>query len=381
MTTSQVPTGATVPRGPDEIAVAVGRLVDEVVRPGAAAMARGEGMHPAALVAEAGRRGLAGLVIPREHGGAGATHVDLARLIESVARACASSSVILDVHESVGSETIVMFGDERQRAAYLPRLASGEWTAGFALTEPSGGSDAASLQTRAVRDGDVYRLRGAKAFITNVGAAHLYTVMARTGEGASGISAFIVEAASPGVRAGTPLGKMGLHGSWTGDLFLDDVAVPVTNRLGKEGIGFQVAMAALDSGRIGISAQAVGIAQGALDAAVAHARAHGGTADTAALADMAVRVEAARALTLHAARLVDAGEPVTREASVAKLYATDACVAVAHAAIELCAPDSQADDHPAAIRLRDAKACQIYEGTNQIQRVVVARELLRSTRV
>jgi acyl-CoA dehydrogenase len=172
---------------------------------------------------------------------------------------------------------------------------------------------------------------------------------------------------------------MGLHGSWTGELILDGARVPTANRLGDEGDGFRVAMSALDSGRVGISAQATGIAQGALDAAVAAARrrrAAGRDVDEVVIADMEAQTVAARLLTRHVAAMVDAGEQVTLDASVAKLYATDTCVAVAHAAVEVCAPDSAAENHPAAVRFRDAKACQIYEGTNQIQRVVIARELL-----
>jgi hypothetical protein len=176
-----------------------------------------------------------------------------------------------------------------------------------------------------------------------------------------------------------PLAKMGLHGSWTAELVLQGVRVPAANRLGDEGIGFTVAMSALDSGRVGISAQAVGIAQGALDAAVGVARSRrdaGLDVDRTTLADMEMRTAAARELTRHAASLVDAGQRVTLDASIAKLYATDTCVAVAQAAVDLCAPESGADDHPAAVRFRDAKACQIYEGTNQIQRVVIARHVL-----
>jgi hypothetical protein len=193
------------------------------------------------------------------------------------------------------------------------------------------------------------------------------------------VSAFLVESAWPGVGAGTPLNKMGLHGSWTGELILDGVRVPASNRLGDEGVGFTVAMSALDSGRVGISAQAVGIAQGALDAALAASRRHrdaGIDIDTTALADMETRTAASRQLTRHAAALVDAGHRVTLDAAIAKLYSTDTCVAVAQAAVDICAPESAAEDHPAAVRFRDAKACQIYEGTNQIQRVVIARHLL-----
>ena len=353
----------------------------DVVRPIAGSMARGEGPRPRDIVGAAAECGLAGVLTPVGYGGAGATHHDFARLIEAVAREDASASVILDVHLSVGTEPLLAFGDDDQKARYLPRLARGELLAGFALTEPAGGSDAAALTTRAQHDRDGYVLTGTKTFITNVGDADLYVVAARTGEGSRGITAFLVEAAWPGVSAGRPFAKMGLHGSWTGELVLDGVRVPARNRLGAEGEGFRIAMSALDSGRVGISAQATGIAQGALDVAVEACRRRAALqrgSDETGLADMEARTVASRLLTRHAAAMVDAGHPVTSDASVAKLYATDACVAVAQAAVDMCAPESAREDHPAAVRLRDAKACQIYEGTNQIQRMVIARRLLRA---
>jgi alkylation response protein AidB-like acyl-CoA dehydrogenase len=353
-------------------------FVDGVIRPIAPAMARGEGPSPKDIVSAAGEAGLAGILTPRELGGGGGSHQDFTQFIEAVARNCASSAVILDVHLSVGTEPIILFGSEDQKRRYLPRLARGQLLAGFALTEPAGGSDAAALQTRAEREGDGYRLTGTKTFITSAGAADLYVVVARTRQGAKGISAFLVEATWDGVSAGQPFHKMGLHGSLTGELVFDSVHVPVANRLGADGIGFQIAMAALDSGRVGITAQAVGIAQGALDAAVAKSRRlrDGGEAvDEVTLADMEAMTVASRLLTQHAAAMIDAGEPATLEASVAKLYATDACVAVAQHAVDLCEPESADDSHPAAVRFRDAKACQIYEGTNQIQRMVIARQL------
>jgi hypothetical protein len=362
-----------------DIAHRVAAFVDDVIAPVAPAMARGDGPSPKRIVEAAGEAGLAGILTPEEFGGAGGSHGDFIRLIEAVARADASCAVILDVHLSVGTEPLLVFGNDDQKSRYLPRLAGGAWLGAFALTEAAGGSDAAALQTRAVRDGDSYVLDGAKAFITGAGDADLYIVMARTGEGARGVSAFLVESAWPGVSAGTPLNKMGLHGSWTGELILNGVRVPASNRLGDEGVGFTVAMSALDSGRVGISAQAVGIAQGALDAALAASRRRrdaGIDIDTTALADMETRTAASRQLARHAAALVDAGQRVTLDAAIAKLYSTDSCVAVAQFAVDICAPESAAEDHPAAVRFRDAKACQIYEGTNQIQRVVIARHLL-----
>jgi acyl-CoA dehydrogenase len=358
----------------------IAAFVRDALLPISASLSAGKGPHPKDVVATAGEAGLAGILTPRKYGGAGGSHVDFVEFIEAVAQADASAAVILDVHLSVGTEPILLFGNDDQKSRYLPRLASGEWLAGFALTEAAGGSDAAALITRAVKADGGYRLSGSKAFITSAGVADLYVVMARTDDGPQGISAFLVEAAWPGVDAGAPLLKMGLHGSWTGELILDDVRVPPENRLAGEGEGFGVAMAALDSGRVGISAQATGIAQGALDAAVAAARRRresGRDVDEVAIADMEVKTVASRLITRHVASMVDAGEHVTLDAAIAKLYATDACVAVAHAAVELCAPNSASENHPAAVRLRDAKACQIYEGTNQIQRIVIARELLR----
>jgi len=352
-------------------------FVDEVVRPNAGAMAGGVGITPQALVREAGDRGLAGLMVPTHHGGAGAGHLDFTRFVEAVARVCASSAVILDVHLSVGSEPLLQFGDEPQLRRHLPRLASGEAVAAFALTEAGSGSDAASLTTRADRDGGAYRLSGTKAFITNCGAAGVYIVTARTAPGPRGITAFIVDAGRPGVCCGQPMHKMGLTGSWTAGLVLDGVRVGAEDRLGGEGMGFQVAMAALDSGRIGISAQAVGLSQGCLDEMVGAGRAGRGSSDETLLADIEARTNAARLLTRHAARRADAGQPVARDAAIAKLYATDTAVAAAIAAVDLCAPESARAEHPCAVRLRDAKAGQIYEGTNQVQRMVISRALLR----
>jgi acyl-CoA dehydrogenase len=361
------------------LAARIAGFVHDTITPIAPAMARGNGPSPKRIVEAAGEAGLAGILTPETYGGAGGNHRDFIQLIEAVARADASCAVILDVHLSVGTEPLLVFGNDDQKSRYLRKLAAGEWLAAFALTEAAGGSDALAMRTRAVRDGDTYILDGAKAFITGAGDADLYILMARTGEGTHGVSAFLVEAASPGVSAGVPLAKMGLHGSWTAELVLDGARVPAANRLGDDGVGFTVAMSALDSGRVGISAQAVGIAQGSLDAALDASRRRrdaGSEVDGTALADMEVRTATARQLTRYAAALVDAGERVTRDAAIAKLYATDACVAVAQSAVDLCAPESGADDHPAAVRLRDAKACQIYEGTNQIQRVVIARHLL-----
>jgi alkylation response protein AidB-like acyl-CoA dehydrogenase len=339
---------------------------------------------PEEAVRAAAEAGLLGVLIPREYGGAGLDALAFAICIEELAQACASTSVIVDVHTSVGSEPILLFGSEEQKRAWLPRLASGELLGAFALTEPASGSDAASLQASARRTADGYVLNGTKIFITNVGHAGLYVVFARSGpeERAAGVSAFLVPAGAPGVRVGQVFRKMGLNGSPTGELVLEDVAVPAANRLGAEGQGFTVAMRALDSGRIGISGQALGIAQAAVDESRAllaqRARDQGGQqGDEFLLADMATRLESARLLAYHAAWLCSLGRPFTRQASMAKLHCTDTAMQLALDALQLAGEEGAASGSPFERHVRDAKALQIYEGSNQIQRMVIAREVLR----
>src|ERR1700730_285199 len=247
---------------------AVRELAQGVVRPVAAEVDR-DPRFPEEAIKAAAEAGLLGILIPREYGGAALEALACAVCIEELAQACASTSVIVDVHTSVGSEPILLFGTEEQKRSWLPRLASGELLGAFALTEPASGSDAASLKTTARRSGSGYVLNGTKVFITNVGRAGLYVVFARTGpdEKAAGVSAFLVPADAPGVRVGQVFKKMGLHGSPTGELVLEDVEVPAENRLGAEGQGFTVAMRALDSGRLGISGQALGIGRAAVNEA------------------------------------------------------------------------------------------------------------------
>jgi alkylation response protein AidB-like acyl-CoA dehydrogenase len=342
---------------------------------------------PADLVKRAAALDLMGIVVPEEYGGAGLDHVCFALLIEEIAAASGSLAVILDVHTSVGTEPIVYFGTEEQKQKYLPRLASGELLGAFALTEPDSGSDAASLKTTARRDGDQFVLNGTKTFITNVGAADTYIVMARSRNepGARGISAFIVESGTPGLTFGAPMHKMGLHGSPTGELILEDVRVPAENLLAGEGEGFKVAMKALDSGRIGISAQAVGLARGALDQAIEFASGRVQFGQPIAkfegiqfmVAEMATSVDAARLMTYEAANACDRGEPFTHLASMAKLFATDMAMQVTTDALQICGGYGYIKEFPMERFMRDAKATQIYEGTNQIQRIVIARELLK----
>jgi alkylation response protein AidB-like acyl-CoA dehydrogenase len=344
---------------------------------------------PQDLIDKAAALGLLGILVPEAFGGAGLDHLSFAIVIEEVARFCASTAVILDVHASVGTEPIVLFGTPEQQRRWLPPLASGKALAAFALTEPDAGSDAAHLQTVATRRNGAYVLTGTKIFITNAGHAGLYIVMAATapGTGAAGISAFVIEATNPGLDVGPPLKKMGLNGSAITELHLDRCVVPESDRLGAEGDGFRVAMRALDSGRIGISAQAIGLAQGALDDAVGYARERKqfgkpiGELQTIQnkIADMAVKIRAARWMTWRAAARCDASEPFTTDAAMAKLFSTDMAMEVSLEALQVLGGYGYLEEYPMARRVRDAKACQIYEGTNQIQRLVIARELLKGS--
>jgi len=339
---------------------------------------------PRDLVNKASELGLLGLLVPEAHGGAGLDHVSFAIFIEEVARFSASTAVIVDVHTSVGTEPIVLFGTDDQKRRWLPDLANGKKLAAFALTEPEAGSDAAHLKTTAKRDGDHYVLNGSKIFITNAGEAESYIVMAtvKPGSGAEGVTAFVVAGDNPGLKVGPPFTKMGLNGSAIAELFFDGCEVPAEDRLGAEGEGFRIAMRALDSGRIGISAQAVGLAQGALDDAIAYARDRKQFGKPIAdlqtiqnkVADMAVKVRAARWMTWNAASRCDAGLPFTKEAAMAKLFATDSAMEVTLDALQVFGGYGYLEDYPMARRVRDAKACQIYEGTNQIQRIVIPRE-------
>jgi acyl-CoA dehydrogenase len=343
---------------------------------------------PRDLVAKAAQLGLLGILVPEAYGGAGLDHVAFAIFVEEVARHSASTAGILDVHGSVGTEPIVLFGNEAQKHRWLPDLATGKTLAAFALTEPDAGSDAAHLKTTATRRNGGYVLNGSKIFITNAGEAQLYVVMATTrpGSGAEGISTFIVGGDNPGLKVGPKFKKMGLNGSAIAEVHLENCRVDERDRLGEEGQGFRIAMRALDSGRIGISAQAIGLAQGALDDAIAYARERKQFGKPIAelqtiqnkIADMAVKIRAARWMTWNAAALCDAGQPFSKEASMAKLFATDATMDITLDALQVFGGYGYLEEYPMARRVRDAKACQIYEGTNQVQRVVIARELVRT---
>ena len=356
---------------------AVRELAQSTVRAHAAAVDR-DRRFPRESIAAARELDLMGILIPAEYGGAGHDLLALAICVEELARECASTAVIVDVHNSVATEPIVLYGTDEQRRAWLPRLASGELLGAFALTEPTSGSDAAALRTTARRCGDEWVLTGTKVFITNVGDAGLYLVFARTGPEprAAGVSAFLVPAESDGLRVGQVFDKMGLHGSPTGELVLEEVRVPAANLLHEQGRGFGVAMRALDSGRIGISGQALGIAGAAVAGAIEDSGPAPEQGVAFQLADMATRLVAARQLAYHAAALAGAGRPFTREASMAKLFCTDTAMDLASEAAQLAGEGGCLVGSAADRRFRDAKALQIYEGSNQVQRVVIARQVL-----
>jgi alkylation response protein AidB-like acyl-CoA dehydrogenase len=323
---------------------------------------------------------------PTEYGGIGASELAIVMAIEELARCCATTSLILAVQQ-LGSLPILLAGSDEQKRQYFPPLASGEWMAAFGLTEAGSGSDAAAMKTRAVRQGDKYILNGSKRFITNGGLAQVNTVFAITDPdtGTRGISAFIVEKDFPGFAVGRIEDKMGIKGSQTAELIFTDCEVPAANLIGREGDGFKIAMATLDRTRPGIGAQAVGIAQGALDLAVSYSKQriqfNRPIADNQGiqfmLADMATRVEAARLLVYNAAEMIDRGDKsFSQYSAMAKMFASDAAMYVTNDAIQVLGGYGYMKEYPAERMLRDAKITQIYEGTNQIQRLVIARALL-----
>lgn len=333
--------------------------------------------------------GLMGVPIPEEWGGAGCDFLSYIITIEEISRACASTGVILAVHTSVGTFPILLFGTEEQKQKYVPKLAAGEYIGAFALTEPNAGSDPANLSTAARLDGDHYIVNGSKIFISNAGVAEVYVTFVRTdpgGKGYKGITCLLVDKDTPGFSVGKIEDKMGLHADLTGELIFDNARVPRENLLGVEGDGFRVAMALLDSGRIGIAAQGLGIAQGAFDAALAYAKERvmfgkpiiEHQAIGFMLADMATQIDAARMLVYRAARLKDRGLPLSKEASMAKMYATDTAMMVTTNAVQILGGYGYCREYPVERMMRDAKITQIYEGTNQIQRLVIAKNLLKA---
>ena len=331
--------------------------------------------------------GFIGIPYPVEHGGDGGDGISYAMLVEEVARVCASSALFVFITR-LACAPILVHGSPDLRARIVPKAASGEWQGSYCLSEPHAGSDVASMSTRAIRDGDRYVLSGRKTWITNAGVSSFATVFAKTDPGAGnrGISAFVVETDSPGVSVGKLETKMGVRGSPTGELLFDDVAVPKANLIGDEGAAFGYAMDALNGSRLIVGAQAVGIAQGALDAAVQYTTQREQFGSTIAefqgiqfmLADMATQLDAARLLVYRACAMADVGSPGLPKASaMAKLFASDTAMRVTTDAVQLLGGAGYTRDFPLERMMRDAKVTQIYEGTNQIQRIVIARRLLQ----
>jgi alkylation response protein AidB-like acyl-CoA dehydrogenase len=337
-------------------------------------------------------QGIFGLLFDEEHGGTGTGTLLALVAIEEVSKVCATSGLLLAVQE-LGSLGIKLGGDDEQRSSWLPRLASGEVLAAYALTEAGSGSDSAAMRTRARREGDTYVLDGSKRFITNAGVAGLYTVFAKTDPdaGHAGTSAFLVEADTPGFAVARLEEKMGISGSTTGELVFDGCRIPVSNRLGEEGTGFKLAMRILDRSRPGVAAQALGIAQGATDYALEYAR----TRETmgqpiaqhqliaAKLADMETKTEAARGLLYRFGQMVDAGVPeaeLTKASAMAKLQCGDVAMEVSTEAVQILGGYGYVKEYPVERFMRDAKITQIYEGTQEVQRLVIAREMLKESR-
>jgi alkylation response protein AidB-like acyl-CoA dehydrogenase len=336
--------------------------------------------------------GIFGTLADEEYGGIGASALMTCVSVEEISKVCATSGLILAVQE-LGALALKLEGSEEQKQRFLPGIASGETLAAYALTEPGSGSDAAAMRSEARRDGDEYVIDGSKRFITNAGVAGLYVCFAKTDPDAGhrGISAFAVEAGTPGLEIGRIEPKMGIKGSTTGEVFFDGCRVPPANRIGEEGQGFRLAMRILDRSRPGIAAQGLGLAQGATDYALDYARSRETMGEPIAnhqliagmLADMETRCEAARGLLYRCGQMIDdgvEGPELTKLSAMTKLFCTDTAMSVTTDAVQVLGGYGYMQEYPVERMMRDAKITQIYEGTNQIQRLVIAREMLREQR-
>ncbi|WP_042351084.1 acyl-CoA dehydrogenase [Bacillus massiliigorillae] len=360
-------------------------FVQNEVKPFVERMEKGE--FPRELIQKMGELGLMGIPIPEQYGGAQMDFVSYIIAINEISRVSPTLGVILSVHTSVGTNPILYFGTEEQKQKYVPKLASGQYLGAFCLTEPGAGSDAASLKSRAVLQGDHYIINGSKVFITNGGEADVYIVFASTDQTkvSKGISAFIVEKDTPGFIIGKDEHKMGLLGSRTVQITFENMKVPKENLLGAEGEGFKIAMANLDAGRIGIAAQSLGIAEGAMEHAVAYSKERKQFGKPIAaqqgigfkLAEMATNIEAARLLVYQAASIRAANLPSGKEASIAKLFASKTAVEVSIEAIQVFGGYGYTKEYPVERYFRDAKVTEIYEGTSEIQRMVISKFLTK----
>ncbi len=345
---------------------------------------------PADNLRQMGELGLMGMMVPTAYGGEGADTVSYVLALSEIAYSCASTAVVMSVHNSIVCESINRFGSEAQKEALFPRLTSAEIIGAFALTEPHAGSDPAAQTTTAVREGDEYIINGTKRFITTGRNCGLVIVTAKTDEsrGHKGISAFLVEKGTPGLKVGHEEEKLGLRASDTTDLIFEDCRVPAGNLLGKEGDGFKIAMTGLDGGRIGIAAQSVGVARAALDAAVKYAKGRDQFGQKISkyqglrwmVAEMATEIEAARQLMFSAAAMKDRGEKYTMQASMAKLFSSEMVNRITGKALQMHGGYGFTTDYPAERFYRDARVFTIYEGTSEIQKIVISNNIFKDKR-
>lgn len=346
-----------------------------------------EERFPVETVEKMGKIGIMGIPVPKEYGGQGGSNILYSMAVEELSRACATTGVVVSAHTSLCVAPILENGTQEQKMKYLPKLCSGEWIGAFGLTEPNAGTDAAMQQTVATDAGDKWILNGSKIFITNAGYAHVYIIIAMTdkSQGTRGISAFIVEKGTPGFTIGKKEKKLGIRGSSTCELIFENCAIPKENLLGKVGKGFGVAMKTLDGGRIGIAAQALGIAQGAIDETVRYTkeRKQFGRSISAfqntqfQMADLYTKVEAARLLVRSAAFKKDAGLPYSVDAAMCKLFAAETAMEVTVKAVQFHGGYGYTREYPVERMMRDAKITEIYEGTSEVQRMVIAGKMFK----
>ena len=346
-----------------------------------------EERFPLETVEKMAKTGLMGIPVPVKYGGAGGTNLMYGMAVEELSRVCGTTGVVLSAHTSLCCAPIMENGTEEQKMKYLPRLASGEWIGAFGLTEPNAGTDAAMQQTTAVLDGNQYVLNGNKIFITNAVYAHVYVIFAMTDKslGNKGISAFIVEKGTPGFSIGKKEKKMGIRGSATTELVFEDCRIPKENLLGQQGKGFAIAMKTLDGGRVGIAAQALGIAQGAMDETIKYTKERKQFGRSISqfqntqfqMADMETKVQAARLLVRSAHWKKDNGMPYSVDAAMAKLFAAETAMEVTTKAVQLHGGYGYTREYPVERMMRDAKITEIYEGTSEVQRMVIAGKLFK----
>lgn len=364
----------------------VREFAEQEVRPQAATTDR-EAQFPDEIIRKSAELGLTGINVPDQYGGAGLPSLGTVIAIEEISRCCAATGVILSVNNSLVCDPLLKFANEEQKERILKPLASGQALGCFALTEPQAGSDASNLRTYAVRDSDHYVIDGQKVWITNAPRANwalVFVVTDRT-KGHHGLTALMIEVGTPGFSVGKHEEKMGIRGALSSALHFENCKVPITNRLGEEGEGFKVALSTLDGGRIGIAAQAVGIAQGAYEAALGYSKQRSAFGSQISdfqaiqfmLADMATEIDAARLLTYRAAMAKDSGKRFSKEASMAKLYASETAMKHTVKAVQIHGGYGYSKEFPVERAMRDAKITEIYEGTSEIQRLVIAESLLR----